>query len=78
MVPQKHLATEISLLECKLSGKGFSTESTLPIQPGNDSTMTRMLLRWTRCVCGLYGVTVRNLTSRFAPSVFVSADASVT
>eukprot|EP00892_Ulva_mutabilis_P005058 jgi/Ulvmu1/2924/UM149_0003.1 len=65
-VPLAQLQTEVRMLERKLLVKGLPAEANgVRMQPGNDGPVTRLLFRWVRMVCGLYGVTLRNCSSSF-------------
>lgn len=65
-VPISQLQTEVRMLERKLLVKGLPAEASgVHMQPGNDGPVTRLLFRWVRVVCGLYGVTLRNCSSSF-------------
>jgi hypothetical protein len=65
-LPMAQFRTEVNLLERKLTLKGIKVDTCIDfIQPGNASPVTRLLVRWVRAVCGLYGVTIRSCSTSF-------------
>ena len=65
-LPLAKLQTEVALLERKLEMKGItcSHQASL-LTPGNETPVTKLLMRWVSAVAGLYGVTIRSCSTSF-------------